>query len=282
MVRKMTEISLFGGYNKKVHRKNLRIFKTLCKKFDIEVLIVGRRYKGNNYIDGISSANTISLHARDEAYDRILEDLKNEFEVFKTSSYASIDMGTIGLLNRIKENLYDTQKTLERRHLVECSACNRPIIIQNFCPYCGNKVDGNVKLCDECDKVHVPAYTYCPDCGNTLIETSESIYEFVEPSEFFWGIEREYIKGIEAIQQDKEDAPIYVILIKQFNADIDAMIRYIKTKGTEEQKRVDLPRVIRVKKELEKNPGLLQEIREVVNSFENTSANRKKELQYVT
>ncbi|TFG04388.1 MAG: zinc ribbon domain-containing protein, partial [Promethearchaeota archaeon] len=164
----MPIIEIHGG-SRSVREKNVQLFKQLCHRWGITELIVGRAYEDNNCIDAMTPSMVLSLYVGEDIYTRILEELKQDFSFVECEHFRFRAEEKLDDMYRRLDGIEDL---LHRRHLLECSKCQRPIEYGNFCQYCGQQLEIYVKACKKCKMVYAPPYTYCRLCGTRLEQTS--------------------------------------------------------------------------------------------------------------
>lgn len=192
----------FSG-NKKINEKNLKAFQDLCKELNVKKLFMGRERKYGNvlYIDAITSGHLISLYFDQSSSDEIYKKLAEDFEIIEVDSSFFYIGGDES--NNIEHTLFDIESSIKKEFLLECSKCGRSIYWGDYCPYCGEKSNIYLKLCDKCDMVYAPALSFCLKCGRKLSETTSDIREFNMTDDWLCGIEKKYIKLDE--EEDKEE-----------------------------------------------------------------------------
>ena len=72
------------------------------------------------------------------------------------------------------------------------------------------------------------------------------------------------------------------ILIKQFKGDVEAMIHYLKTRGSSQLREFHLPILERLKEDLKEDPEIIQEIQKRINSLKIDFIDQKEATKYFT
>ncbi len=178
---------------KNVQKEITQNFLSLCQDCHIQRLfqdeghVHGYRVSQFYSLIGLSASQSIELHIEEKSlFHEIKKDIEKHFPVL----HQAPDLKTIEDITYSLHRLLESQ---EQRFPVECLRCKRPVwsIKPKSCPYCGDMVSENLKLCKKCDTVYVPAYSFCPECGVELVPTHSSIWDYTEPEAFFYGVKKE-------------------------------------------------------------------------------------------
>ncbi|HMF33545.1 MAG TPA: zinc ribbon domain-containing protein [Candidatus Lokiarchaeia archaeon] len=184
----MTTINLFAGSFSQLNQDNLNLFASLCNEWGITSAIIDRTEEVRApRVVAIGPAHVLeaTCHGTD-TLDAICQQLvESGLELIESDGH--VEVGGEDSLKSIEDQLAALEEGINQFHLVECPSCRRPVPVGYFCPYCGGAVNTKVKQCPKCEAVWAPSYTYCPECGEPLVETGDNVYEFANPEEFLHG-----------------------------------------------------------------------------------------------